>query len=147
MITCELCGRTSEKLVISIVEGARMNSCENCSKFGNIIKEKTFFQNNRRFESSFEDTDDDIISNYNIIIKNKREQLNLTQDDLAIKIKEKSSLIRKLERGELKPTIELAKRFEKLFGIRLITKIGIAEKTFNDNKNINFTIGDIIKRK
>ena len=85
--------------------------------------------------------------NYNSLIKNKREKLNLTQDELAIKLKEKVSLISSIERGDIKPTLELAKKFENSLGIRMITKISQEKQIPNEKSNSSLTIGDLLKKK
>ena len=53
-------------------------------------------------------------------IRNKRDELGLKQEDFAKMLNEKESIIHKLETGEFKPSLKLAKKLEKKFGLKLI---------------------------
>ncbi|MEK6947654.1 MAG: multiprotein-bridging factor 1 family protein [Nanoarchaeota archaeon] len=148
MANCELCGKTSEKLFTSLIESVSMSVCDNCKNFGTLIQEKSFTNQRRTFSQAYDDTGEYVDDRYNLLIKNKREQLKLTQEELSIKLQEKISLISKIERADIRPTIELAKKFENLLGIRLISKRGIAEKQVpNEKYTGSLTIGDLLKKK
>ena len=146
MPNCELCGR-EDNLNNAIVENARVKICTQCTKFGKIIQETINTKNVSSFRSTFEDSEEYVTDNYNSLIKHKREKLNLTQDELAIKLKEKVSLISSIERGDIKPTLELAKKFENSLGIRMITKISQEKQIPNEKSNSSLTIGDLLKKK
>ena len=53
-------------------------------------------------------------------MRKARELRNLSQEELGLKINEKSSVIRTLESGKLKPTDTLAKKIERFLKIKIL---------------------------
>ena len=79
--------------------------------------------------------------------KQKREEKGLKQKELAAKMAERESLIQKIEAGQFTPSMELARKFEKLFGLKLVEKVkDNAQKTIKSQDG-SLTIGDVIKIK
>jgi len=78
-------------------------------------------------------------------IREAREALGWKQEELAVKMSEKISVIMKAERGELRPNDTLVKRFEKTLGIHLMEKVPLIkpEKT---GVNKTLTLADFIKK-
>jgi putative transcription factor len=71
----------------------------------------------------------------------------MNQEDFAKKIAEKVSVVHKLEIGEIKPSLALARKLERLLGIKLIE---FYEEESKGNAKVStegFTIGDIVKIK
>ena len=66
--------------------------------------------------------DYDIVEDYAELIKNKREEMQMTQDDLAKKIFERKNVLSNIERGELLPDINTARKLEKVLNIKLLEK-------------------------
>ena len=56
---------------------------------------------------------------YAAVLRKARETSGLTQEQLGMKLNEKSSVVGKLESGKLKPSVALAKKLEHLMKIRL----------------------------
>lgn len=161
MAMCEMCGKEGSLSKVT-VEGALLDLCQACSKFGvkqggnrHHGKDKKIFINKRRYDAP--ESNDKIVDDFASIIKNKREELNLKQIELAKKLSEKESLVHKLEAGGMRPPFALAKKLQKLLGIKLIEKIddGSNDKDKEDNKSFKkgspnsagFTLGDFIKKK
>ena len=126
-----------------------MQVCKKCSGFGKVLgpvkkevimpKEKVIVEEPEKIEM--------IVSNYAEIIRKKRKELGLKQEDFAKKLSEKESIIHKLETGEFKPSIKMAKKLEKKLGIELIETY-IEEQTKREKGvTTEFTIGDMIKIK
>jgi putative transcription factor len=63
------------------------------------------------------------------IIREAREKMGLTQEDLSRQLNEKVTIIRKIEAGEFNPPIELARKIEKLLKIKIIVPV---EEDFED---------------
>ena len=61
-----------------------------------------------------------MVPEYAQIVREARERLSWTQEDLASKLLEKKNVLSKVERGELQPDIKLARKLEKLLDIRLL---------------------------
>lgn len=141
MSSCELCG-SSKNVIKAIVEGVMLNACENCAKFGKaiLVKQNSFKQVKQKTNEIVNIVNPD----YPILVKNAREKLGMKQEDLAKKIDEKTSVIHKIETGNLQPTIILAKKFEKALNIRLIEVYEETHEKLNVNDS-SLTIGDLIK--
>ena len=62
----------------------------------------------------------DLIEEYSRVIKEGREKLGISQQDLAFKAKEKVTVIQKIEIGKMLPTMRLAKELEHILRVRLL---------------------------
>jgi putative transcription factor len=62
----------------------------------------------------------DLIEEYPRVIKEGREKLGITQQDLAFKAKEKLTVIQKIENGKMLPTMRLSKELEHILRVRLL---------------------------
>jgi putative transcription factor len=69
--------------------------------------------------ASFEDQEVELTSDYPKIIKGARELLGLSQEELGMKINEKTSVISHLETGSMKPDDALARKLEHFLKIQL----------------------------
>ncbi len=151
---CEMCGKTTERLININVEGSILKVCSDCLKYGKrVIQPRTRMQFSRpRIESEII-----VVSNYSEKIERARQSRGIKQEEFAKQLKEKESLIHKIETGHLKPDIELAKKIGRALGINLIKELNEnIENSENNNeersvsKKMNsgvLTIADIIKQK
>lgn len=71
----------------------------------------------------------ELIEDYNEVVRKARMSLGLTQDELAKQVGEKVTIIKKIELGELKPSISLARKLEKLLKVVLLVP---AEEPLNE---------------
>jgi putative transcription factor len=62
----------------------------------------------------------DIADNYPQIIQKARRKHGLSQEDLAMKVKERLSVIQKIELGKMSPNMRLAKELEHVLRIKLL---------------------------
>mgnify|MGYP000215088744 CR=1 FL=1 len=85
----------------------------------------------------------DIVEDYASRIKKAREKLGWSTSILAQKIKEKETVIKRIESGKLKPTIELAKKLERILKITLLEPI-VSEYITRLSPKENLTLGDIV---
>ena len=147
-----MCG-SSGKLYKALVEGAELNLCRECSKFGKVIgtvkqnEDKKLTTKASINKEPQKEITQIIVSDYAEKIKKKRESLSLKQEEFAKKINEKGSLIQKIESGHFEPSIELAKKIQSFLKIKLVE--GYEEKHGKQikSKTDSFTIGDFIKVK
>ena len=148
--SCELCGRKTE-LIDAIVEGSMLSVCKNCAKFGNVIEIQKPRLTERPTERMIldlqEENEEYIVDDYAQKIKSARERLNLKQEQLALRIAERESVIHKIESGNMIPTIHLARKLGKFLNIELINPYKEPEKAKMDLKDKEITIGDLIKLK
>ncbi|MBW2993579.1 multiprotein bridging factor aMBF1, partial [Candidatus Woesearchaeota archaeon] len=145
-----MCG-SDEQLFVAEVEGSRLNICKKCGKFGKIIasarplapaiKKKTI---EKEPEPEIIRT---IIPDFSKIIRKSRENLGLKQKEFAEKIKEKESVVHKLETGEFTPSLSLAGKLEKILDIKLITEYLEKKDLVLTKSEESLTIGDMIKIK
>ncbi|MCF8884168.1 MAG: helix-turn-helix domain-containing protein [Nitrososphaerota archaeon] len=64
--------------------------------------------------------DIEYVEDFGRLIRDAREKMGLTQEELANQLNERVTIIKKIEAGEFKPSIELARRIEKLLKIKII---------------------------
>jgi len=138
---CEMCGepiRGAPKLVR--VEGAELQVCSKCEKFGTEVQQvrRTDLRSPaktpgakpsgtavvtgpaRHKRDMFDFMEGEIVDDYASRIKHARMEKGLSQKDLAMMMKEKEHLVRKIENSELIPEEDVRKKLEKALGIRLI---------------------------
>ncbi|MBI4170093.1 MAG: TIGR00270 family protein [Candidatus Aenigmarchaeota archaeon] len=137
---CELCGRRAEGK--ARIEGTVVSVCRECSKFGEAVSEAKPVKlpdkpRHRQPEEVY------FVDNFSAVIREKREFLSLTREQLAEKIREKASVIERLEKGA-RPEKHVAEKLERVLGVRLISSAA-AEKTIIEKKSSEpLTLGDIV---
>ncbi|HJX05926.1 MAG TPA: multiprotein bridging factor aMBF1 [Candidatus Nanoarchaeia archaeon] len=160
---CDMC--SSDEIVYKIeLEGTMLNVCEKCSSFGRVIGRikqaepvKAKKKQGRIAQAASEgmlkpkkttETVQLVVSNYSDIIKRGRERLGLKQEEFAKKLNEKESVIHKLESGQIKPNIDLARKLERFLKVALVEEVEIegGEGVSDARKGAtdNLTIGDMI---
>lgn len=144
MASCELCGKGGD-LVSAYIEGVRLKVCSTCSEYGKVIQEK-FVKPVEKKDIKVEEVVDVVLDDYSNIVKKARETKGLSQKDLAYKLNEKESIIAKMEQGNIKPDLDLARKLERFLGIKLILKEKIAEPPVLQVKTSGLTIGDFLKK-
>jgi putative transcription factor len=136
-LRCEVCGRKifgdPHKVVI---EGAKLTVCVECSKHGKTTWEEEVPKQStstkmriplslaqfqiRKASPPKVDTTQELVQNYDLLIRQAREKLGLTHEELGKKLNEKISLLRKIETGKMTPNNTLATKLEHILKIRLI---------------------------
>ncbi len=142
---CEICGSNIRgKAHRVILEGTELNVCDACAKYGHEVKQVpkatatgtgkapagkvsagkvpagiTFRTSSRRRPDMFDQMTDELLTDYGFAIRRAREARGMSQEELAIAIKEKASLLKKLEREDLRPTDGVRKKLERVLGISL----------------------------
>ncbi len=148
-MSCDLCGKN---LVIYsvMVEGSRLNVCENCARFGKVLERIRMPQIGEKKKVVFEkkpEISESIIPDYNLKIKTAREKRKMTQEELAKAIAEKESVIHKIESKTLEPELSLIRKLEHFFKIKLIAKddLDIVDRKKEIKKDV-LTIGDLLSK-
>ncbi len=139
------------------IEGSELSVCSRCAKYGSPVRSSSQkggtkrFSSKRSVEKEFE-TDYVVKEDIGTILKREREKRGKTQKEMAIFLKEKESILHKIESGHYPVNLALAKKFQSVLNVPLITK----EKKKKDDKDAfepsapakgPFTIGDMIKKK
>jgi putative transcription factor len=84
----------------------------------------------------------DIVEDYGERIRKARMERGLSQKDLAMQMKEKELLIKKIEKGELIPEEDVRKKLEKALEIKLVDTI-TDESEKKTHGKITQTLGDL----
>jgi putative transcription factor len=161
---CEMCGETirgAPKLVR--VEGAELSVCSKCEKFGTEVQQvrRTDIRATQKGVAArpapspaggkaqvrykrdmFDFMEGEIADDYAMRIRHAREEKGLSQKDLAMQMKEKEHLIRKIENSELIPEDHVRKKLEKALEIRLLDSM-VSEDEKNVPGRLAPTLGDL----
>jgi len=140
MVECVLCGSKATRK--AKVEGSILDVCDDCVKFGKEIPRIEIREKDKR-TPHIEEMEHELVGDFHKVIRKAREKRKLTQDDLAKKLKEKASVIKRIEEG-WKPSLKLIRKLERFFEIKLRERI---EETVLDKKlgSKNLTIGDVVE--
>ncbi len=85
------------------------------------------------------------VEGYGDLIRRARERLGLTQEELGMRLGEKASVIRKLEREELIPDRRLAEKLRRVLRIEVLAPETTSPTIIGVGKPPEVTIGDLIK--
>lgn len=94
------------------------------------------------------DTSLELVHDFHNRIREAREKLGLSHEDLGKKINEKVSLLRKIETGKMTPDNNLAVRLEHALKIKLIVPTAeekVPEAKIPKTPNRELTLGDLIR--
>lgn len=163
---CEMCGETvrgAPKLVR--VEGAELQVCSKCEKFGtevqqvrrtDILKLTTRGPAAKpaspaasaaglawRKRDMFDFMGGEVVEDYAVRIRNARMEKGLSQKDLAMLMKEKEHLIKKIESAGLIPEENVRKKLEKVLEIQLIDAPADSETEKKVPGSLTSTLGDV----
>jgi len=94
------------------------------------------------------DTSKELVQDFHNVIREAREKLGLSHEDLGKRINEKVSLLKKIETGKMTPDNNLATRLEHTLKIKLIVltkEEKVPEAKIPKAPNRELTLGDLIK--
>lgn len=136
---CELCGAKATRK--AKVEGTVLDVCDDCVKFGEAV-DKVDFKKKIPIPK-LEGSEQVMVKDFHKTIRRSREKKKLTQEELAKKLNEKASVIKRIEEG-WQPPNKLIEKIEKFFNLKLREE---AVETLKQKKagSQKLTIGDIIE--
>lgn len=142
---CEMCGKRVPRLSKVRIDGAVLNVCDSCAKYGTpaesirtrypsassnapvesiklpqkkIVVPPSHPSSKRRRRENFDNLE--VVPDYAELIREARARLSMTQDELAAQLLEKKNVIANIERGSLLPEIKTARKIERLLHIKLL---------------------------
>jgi putative transcription factor len=133
--------------------------CSECSKLGKVIygeitptqatARKPFapILAKRQAPRATVDTTREIVEGYDSKIRQAREKLGISHEELGKKINEKASVLRKIETGKMTPNNQLVTKLEHTLKIKLLVPV-TEEKTTQQipkAQNRELTLGDLIQ--
>ena len=159
-ILCELCGATIKGPPKTVrIEGAELDVCGLCAKYGTEVQKlkkpaprkggpavRTVAAPARKTRDVLDMIEGEIVDDYGERIRKARMDRGLSQKDLAMELKEKELLIKKIEKGDLIPEDNVRIRLERALSIRLIDVPDEADAKKKPGKVVP-TLGDVISIK
>jgi putative transcription factor len=157
---CEMCGTVVDSGMFKTkIEGSVINVCGKCSRYGTVVAQvkaapivsrETKNRNEKKAAAIVEKEEEIvlvIVADYAAKIRAGREKLGLKQEDLAKKLSEHDSLLKKIENGTMEPSLKLAEKLEKFFNIKLIEEHKEEGRQAIMGKASGITIGDLARVK
>ena len=143
MPICEICGKKTKKLYKIRVEGAELLVCEDCKRYGEVVGEVKERKEVIKPKKIKPEVEEEVVPDYDKMIRGIREKLKMKQEDFAKRIGIKESLLRRIEDGKKIPSLDLAKKLEKMFDVKLIEEVSF-EKRNSKNEEKELTLGDVV---
>lgn len=148
---CDMCG-TKKASSVALVEGTELNVCDECAKFGKRIKAISTPRPMVKYVARPQkplpaEPIIMIVPDYGKLIKDAREKMGMKQSEVALKISEKESLLHGIESSRHEPSIDVAKKLERFFKIKLIEQLeDKGDGPVKGSAAQGFTIADFIKK-
>ncbi|BAA81021.2 putative HTH-type transcriptional regulator [Aeropyrum pernix K1] len=87
----------------------------------------------------------DLVEDYPERIREAREARGWSTAVLAQKLRISETMLRRIESGKLKPSLDLAKRMEKMLGVKLLEPVVDEEAYYDEDYGRDYiTLGDIV---
>ena len=111
---------------------SKLRVCKACAKYGVAVAErrpaaggsKTPAARKRKiYRLMDEELSVEIVPDFGKRVRDAREKLGLKQEELAKRINEKVSLLRRIERGELVPEDRVRQKLERVLNISLVERV------------------------
>ncbi|ELZ23668.1 HTH DNA-binding protein [Halosimplex carlsbadense 2-9-1] len=91
---------------------------------------------------------DELAQDYDETVRTARESAGMSQEDLARKLNEKASLIRKIERGDTLPSDDVQRKLESALDVNLSAGGTADESEWSGGDSTGeYTLGDVVERK
>ncbi|MDN5357511.1 MAG: multiprotein bridging factor aMBF1 [Candidatus Methanomethylophilaceae archaeon] len=170
---CEMCGKSVPFTKSVMIDGAKLEVCPECARFGDDYKASMSSQSSGRstgstggsrtvIEQRLErrekrmGTKDvyaqaktvEVVENYGKVVREAREAKGMDLDAFSKFISEKKGTIAKVEANRLVPDDKLVKKIEKALDVKLLeTVLSGAGQSTGGNSSGKMTLGDFIKKK
>jgi putative transcription factor len=159
-LRCEVCGcKIHGSPIRAVIEGAKLTVCSECSKHGKIIREKPTLKQGpprkplapipvkKKTATAMVDITQEVVEGYDSKIRQAREKLGISHEELGKKINEKASVLRKLETGKMTPNNMLVTKLEHALKIKLLVPVSEEKIPQEIPKlpNHELTLGDLMQ--
>lgn len=148
---CEVCGREIRGPPFrKVIEGARVIVCAQCAPFGDSewspTKPKQPTSSKQSRKSEFEVVERfELVEDYGERIRMARQNASMSIEELAKKLAEKESVVKKLEKQELTPTDELIKKIKNVLKVDLLEPAENVKSPKTSKPSNVRVLGDLIK--
>lgn len=133
---CEICGNKGQVTKVEI-EGTVLSVCNSCLRLGRKVDITTEIKMKKTNVLEVSSINPEFAN----IIKKTRNKQGMTVEQLGEKIKEKPSVIERVERG-MRPTDALARKLEKALKVKLLNYEEVSVD-MNRTKEESAKLGDI----
>ncbi len=164
VLRCEICGEEIKGPPLKLfIEGAELTVCRKCAKHRGkpatpytsltasvakrTIKKVAKPVKKPRIPKTHMFSEDlEPVENLSEVVRQRREELGLTQEELAVRVGEKVSVIKRIESGRLTPPLSLIRKLEAALRVKLTEKPRVTqEKRGKGFKEFTLTLGDIME--
>jgi len=162
LLNCDICGREIVGAAFKVrVEGAKMLVCSSCQRLGKPYQDDTPYParqpapatlrmpkptHRRAPEMPRGMEESEVADDYSQLVRRHRMKAGLSQEELAKRVKEKLSVIQKIETGKMAPDTRLCRELEHELRIKLLVP---RKETATPKMGppAEVTLGDIIRIK
>ena len=160
-MNCDICGREISGQPYKVrVEGAKMLVCGRCRNLGRPYEEEpsvrrtsgrpiVLLRSTQRkapeLPKGMEELD--ITEDYSERVRHQRMKLGLSQEELAKRVKEKLSVMQKIETGKMTPNTKLCRELEHELKIKLLVPRKETTEVPRTAAPAEITLGDILRIK
>jgi len=159
-----MCGKEVPITKPMMVEGSKLNLCQNCARFGDEYKETNsspgtpvpksviegrLQRRERRMQTRdiYSSTTRELIDDYGAVIRNAREAKGLDLDDFSKSIFERKGTIARIEANDLVPDDKLITKLEKALDICLKEDVQSGGQAgVGGKKSESMTLSNFIKK-
>ncbi|MGA2790016.1 MAG: multiprotein bridging factor aMBF1 [Candidatus Bathyarchaeia archaeon] len=161
-MNCDICGNVIVGPAFTVrVEGAKMLVCSSCQHLGIPYQEerpvptrplarstlrmpRAIHRRAPELPRGMEESE--VADNYSDLVRSRRMKMGLSQAELAGRVKERLSVIQKIETGKIAPDSRLCRELEHELRIKLLVPRK-ATPALKMAAPAEFTLGDIIRVK
>jgi len=162
---CEVCGRRIIGPPFkAMIEGAKMLVCAECSKLGSVYWEAKTEPRMKKVSKRLPqpviaprkqppiivEESVELIDDFGAKVRQSREKLGMSHEDLGKKISEKVSVLRKIESGKMTPDNLLIEKLQHALKIKLLIPVSepkVPSKALASSRPSAPTLGDIAQVK
>ena len=158
---CEVCGREIfGSPNYRVIEGGKLTVCGQCAQFSTQEWDPTRPQARKtptrrrsaqpapRRRSDIDSAESlELVDDYGMLIKKARQKKGLSVEDFARQIREKESVVKKLEKENMNPPMNLVKKVQNSLGIMILEEGAAKSGSVLTRPMGPRTLGDMIKIK
>lgn len=156
---CEVCGREIfGNPNYRVIEGGKLTVCGQCAQFSQQEWDPTRPQARKtptrrrsaqpRRRSDIDTAENmDLVEGYGMLIKKARQKKGLSVEDFAKQIREKESVVKKLEKENMNPPMNLVKKVQNSLGVNILEESAAKSGSVLTRPMGPRTLGDMIKIK
>jgi uncharacterized protein (TIGR00270 family) len=142
-MACDVCGDMEDGYVV-LIEGARMNTCQECASLGRIISTPVRYSPAARVKTTKQELE--MVENFGEEIQKGMKRTGLPVAVLAERINEKVSFLERVVNQKTLPGEHLARKLEHELGIKLLVPASSGEeKKPSGGGGKEMTLGDVLE--